>query len=272
MPEGDTIFRVAQTLHRFLAGRIVDEFESVLPQLMRVDDDRPIKGRAVEAVAARGKHLLMTFSGDLILHTHMRMNGAWHLYRVGARWQKPHRDMRIVVSTADVVAVGFNITIAEFLSAADLRRHRELAALGPDLLDPAFDAEQAKRRIRERPREAIGDVLLTQRVVAGIGNVLKSEILFVSGVEPFTPVSDVSEPLLERVVSAARDLMAMNARTGARGRQTTRSLDPSARLWVYGRVGRPCRRCGTIIQVRKTGLDARLTYWCPTCQRRSGHE
>ena len=254
MPEGDTIFRAAQTLHRALAGRVVERFESVLPQLMRVDHDHPVAGRTVDAVSARGKHLLMTFSGDLVLHTHLRMNGAWHLYRPGVRWWKPSRDMRVIVSTAHVVAVAFNITVAEFLSAGDLRRHRDLRALGPDLLDPAFDPGEANRRMRANPRTAIGDALLNQRMMAGIGNVLKSEILFVTGIDPFSPVGSLSDEALDRIVSAAHDLIGVNARTAARGpfatyeRRTTRSLDPSVKLWVYGRGGLPCRKCGTPIQ------------------------
>src|SRR5438477_1913348 len=139
MPEGVTIFRTAEALHRALAGRVVERFESNLPALTRVDHDRPIGGRTIESVTSRGKHLLMAFSGDLVLHTHMRMNGAWHLYRPGVRWRRPARDMRLLVATAPYVAVGFTIPVAEFLSGRGLERHHELAALGPDLLDPAFD-------------------------------------------------------------------------------------------------------------------------------------
>src|SRR5436190_4146634 len=130
MPEGDTIFRAARTLHRLLAGKIVERFESVYPALNR---DRSIPGRIVESVTSRGKHLLMAFSGDLVLHTHMRMNGTWHVYRPGERWQRPSRDMRVVVATSEIVAVGFNIPIAELLSTADMARHRQLAQLGPDV-------------------------------------------------------------------------------------------------------------------------------------------
>src|SRR5262245_40764576 len=135
MPEGDTIFRAARTLHRVLAGKTVERFESVYPALNRVDADRPLAGRTVESVASRGKHLLMTFSGSLVLHTHMRMNGSWHVYRPGGRWQRPAREMRVLVATSDVVAVGFNIPIAELLSTADLARHRQLGRLGPDVAD-----------------------------------------------------------------------------------------------------------------------------------------
>src|SRR3979411_2194165 len=132
MPEGDSIFRAAQAMQRALAGRRVLRFETVFPALARVDTDRPIAGRTIESVGARGKHLLMVFSGDLVLHTHMRMNGSWHLYPAGARWQRPVRDMRLLVATADAVAVGFNVPIAELLTSRELARHRELQALGPD--------------------------------------------------------------------------------------------------------------------------------------------
>src|SRR5205823_1692900 len=158
--------------------------------------------------------------------------------------------------TAEAVAVGFNVPVAEFLSPRDLRRHRDLGALGPDLLDPSFDPREAVRRMRACARTAIGDVLLNQRVMAGIGNVLKSEILFVSAIDPFAPVAELADAALDRIVAVARELMAMNARTDrldrpiTYGRTTTRSLDPRTRLWVYGRGGLACRRCGTPIQSR----------------------
>jgi endonuclease-8 len=277
MPEGDTILRAARTLHRVLAGKAVTRFESVFPAVTRVADDHPIVGRTIESVTARGKHMLMAFSGDLILHTHMRMNGSWHIYPAGVRWQRPARDMRVLVGTAQAVAVGFNVPIAELLSNRGLARHEGLQSLGPDLLagtggEGAFDRADAVRRVRERERDAIAGVLLNQRVVAGIGNVFKSEILFLAGVNPFVTVSTLSDSDVERVIDVAREVMAANVMTRSQtlstsiGRRTTRSLDPDARLWVYGRAGKPCRRCGAIVQAKKTGLDARLTYWCPTCQ------
>jgi endonuclease-8 len=274
MPEGDTIFRAAKALHSALAGRLVTRFDSVYPAVSRVAEDHPIVGRTVESVSSRGKHLLIAFCGDLVLCTHMRMNGSWHLYRTGARWQRPARDMRVLIATADAVAVGFNVPIAELLSSRDLARHKELQALGPDLLDAAFDRNEVIRRMRARDRDAIADVLLNQRVVSGIGNVFKSEILFLAGIDPFTPVAALPDTDLEPLVDIAREQLAANvldrSKTLSRsiGRQTTRSLDPNAKLWVYSRGGKPCRRCGAIIQSKKTGLDARLTYWCPLCQIR----
>jgi endonuclease VIII len=272
MPEGDTIFRAAHTLHRALAGSRVTRFESVYPALNRLDTDRPLAGRRVESVSSRGKHLLMRFSGDLILRTHMRMNGSWHIYRPGERWQRPARDMRILVETADFVAVGFNVPIAEFLTARDLTRHRQLQSLGPDLLADEFDAADALRRMRAHPREAVADVLLNQRVVAGIGNVFKSEILYGARLDPFRSVAALSDEQLSRLLHEARRQLRANVLSRSQtlspafGRRTTRSLDPREKLWVYGRGGKPCRTCGTPIRAKKTGLDARLTYWCPECQ------
>jgi endonuclease-8 len=272
MPEGDTIYRAAVAMHRALAGRVVTRFESVYPAVTRIADDRPVVGRTIESVSARGKHLLIAFSGDLVLRTHMRMNGSWHLYRAGIKWQRPARDMRVLVGAGDVEAVGFNVPVAELLTARELARHAQLNALGPDLLDPAFDPAEAARRMRARGSDAVGDALLNQRVLAGIGNVFKSEILFLAAIEPFTPVAALSDADVERLVAIAREQLAANVLTRSQtltpsiGRRTTRSLDPNKKLWVYGRGGKPCRRCGTPILARKTGLDARLTYWCPRCQ------
>jgi len=282
LPEGDTIFRAAATLHRVLAGKQVTRFESVYPAITRIADDHPIVGRTIESVSARGKHLLIAFSGDLILRTHMRMNGSWHIYPAGARWQRPAGEMRVLVGTRDAVAVGFNVPIAELLTARALARHAHLQALGPDLLADAashrgrpvgtFDRAEVMRRLRERGRDAIADALLNQRVVAGIGNVFKSEILFLSRIDPFAPVSSLSDAALDRLVDVARAQLKANVMSRAEtlnpavGRRTTRSLHPREKLWVYGRGGKPCRRCGAAIQSKKTGLDARLTYWCAACQ------
>jgi len=277
VPEGDTIFRAAQTLHRALAGSIVTRFESVFPALNRIDHDRPLAGRTIESVSARGKHLLMAFSGDLVLRTHLRMHGSWHIYRPGERWQRSAQDMRIIVQTSRFVAVGFNVPIAELLTSRDLSRHKELQAIGQDLLAATFDVDEVIRRLRAHDGDAIGDALLNQRIVAGIGNVFKSEILFITRTDPFQAVSALSDDDLRRIVDESRRQLNANVLTRSQtlspafGRRTTRSLDPSAKLWVYSRGGKPCRICGRPIQARKTGLDARLTYWCPQCQpSRSG--
>jgi endonuclease-8 len=272
MPEGDTIFKAARAMHRALAGGTVTRFESVYPALTRVADDDPIIGRTIVDVSARGKHLLITFSDDRTLRTHMRMHGSWHLYQPGVRWRRPASEMRVLVATATVVAVGFNVPEAEFLTPRDLARHRQLRRLGPDLLAPTFDAANAQLRMREHHDKPIADVLLRQQVVAGIGNEFKSEILFLAGIDPFRMVSTLSDADLQTIIRISREQLKANVLPRIRtlsmavGRRTTRSLDPAAKLWVYARGGKPCRRCGAIIQARKTGEDARITYWCPACQ------
>jgi len=257
MPEGDTIFRAAQTLQRALAGKPVVFFESMLPALDRVE----ITGRTIDRVSTAGKHLLMHFSGDLVLRTHMRMNGSWHIYRRGERWQRPRRDMRVVIATDDFEAVGFSIPEAELIATRDLRRHDDLRKLGPDLLAEAFDAGEALRRLRERGDTAVADALLNQRVMAGIGNVYKSEVLFLCGVNPFARVEALTDATLLRVVqTAAAQLRRAVARPE---RRASPALAPGA-LYVYGRGGEPCRRCGTTIS--KTRVGGRGTWFCPRCQ------
>ena len=275
MPEGDTIFRAARTLHRALAQKVVVRFESMLPLLTRVDEDSPITGRTIESVNSLGKHILMRFSGDLVLRTHMRMNGSWHIYRPGERWRRRRNDMRIVVATHDFEAVGFNIPVAEFIRSSELDRSRELKRLGPDVLSQTFDAEESVRRIRERKHVQIGDVLLDQSAIAGIGNVYKSEILFACRVNPFVLAGSLDEKTVIQLVDTARKFLAANVAEGSAMspmttysgyRRTTRRDDPRERLWVYGRARRPCRRCGTPISARAQGKDARLTYFCNNCQ------
>lgn len=271
MPEGDTIFRAARTLHRVLAGRQVTRFESVYPSLTRVDVDEPLAGRVIETVEARGKHLLMHFSGGLALHTHMRMHGSWHIYRPGERWRYPARDMRVLIGTPHALAVGFNIPVAEFLTTDQLARHEVLQALGPDLASGDFDRGDVVRRMAAHADEPIQEVLLNQRVLSGIGNELKSEVLFVARVYPFTRCGDLDDATVARLLDASVRLMRMNVTEGRGivptvGRRTTGSLNPREKVYVYGRSGKPCRRCGSPIQVSKAGRDARLTYWCPGCQ------
>jgi endonuclease-8 len=269
MPEGDTIFRAARTLQRALAGKTVVLFESMLPALDRLE----IAGRTIVRVSTAGKHLLMHFSGDLVLRTHMRMNGSWHIYRRGERWLRPRRDMRVVIATDEFEAVGFSIPEAELIATRDLERHDTLRKLGPDLLADTFDAGEALRRLREHGDAAVADALLNQRVMAGIGNVYKSEVLFLCRVNPFTAVHVLDDTQRASIVETARRLLRVNVSEGAAAmttytgfRRTTRRDDPKERLWVYGRARLPCRRCGTPISLSKQGADARLTYWCPHCQ------
>jgi endonuclease-8 len=266
MPEGDTIHRAARVLHKALAGKQVTRFETVFPQLARIDEDAPLAGRTIERVAAAGKNLLIELSGDLHLHTHMRMNGSWHIYRPGERWQKPRSEMRIVLATEDYVAVAFNVPVAEFHDARSLARQDDLRLIGPDLLGETFDAGEAVRRIRARNNEEIADVLLNQRVVSGIGNEYKSELLFLRGISPFRKVESITDEELHELLRVARRVMQMNVAKRDGGRETTGSLDRSQRLYVYARRGQPCRKCGTKIEMTKQGRDVRVTFWCPACQ------
>ena len=298
MPEGDTIFRAARTLHRALAGHLVTRFETQYAQLARVHDDAPITGRSVEKVESRGKHLLMSFSavgsresgladaaapgltrlgdleGPLVLRTHMLMSGSWHIYRAGEPWLRPAATARVVVGTATFVAVGFAVPIAEFVPASALEEDQAIGRLGPDLLSADFDEGEAMRRLAASGRPTVAEALLEQRAVAGIGNVFKSELLFLAGVWPFVAPADVTEPQWTRMLRDARVLLASNvidpAEAGVltwRGaRRTTGQSNPAQRLYVYGRNRRPCRRCGTAILLRHHGEHNRSTYWCPRCQ------
>ena len=274
MPEGDTIFRAARTLHTALASQRVERFQTVFAYLTRVDTDTPIAGRVVERVEARGKHLLMWFTGDLVLRTHMRMHGSWHIYRPGERWQRPRHEMRIVIETAPYVAVAFSVPVAEFVDGASLEREGPVAELGPDPLRDGFDASAAVARLQARGEMEIADALLDQRAMAGIGNVFKSEILFAARVSPFSTVQTLGEKTLARIVAVAERQMQANVGdatsvSAAGGRRTINRLDPLERLWVYGRRGLPCRRCGTPVQRAKQGPDSRSTYWCERCQPRT---
>jgi endonuclease-8 len=274
MPEGDTIFRAARTLNRALAGHVVTRFESVYPALTRVHEVAPITGRTITRVDSVGKHLLFHFSGDLVLRTHMRMSGSWHIYRPGERWQRPTIDMRIVVATDQFVAVAFNVPIAEFETEHTLQRHEAIGNIGPDLLSDSFDADTALQRLRAHDAGDIAETLLNQRAMSGIGNIFKSEVLFVAGINPFTPTAALSDDDLRQIIAIAKRLLKANVRnqsgegitTHFTLRSTSVRAEPNDRVWVYHRAGQPCRKCGTPIATRKQGPYARGTYWCPTCQ------
>jgi len=271
MPEGDTIFRAARTLHRALAGTRVTEFETRLPQLLSLPVRGGVPGREITSVEARGKHILIALAQDLVLRTHLRMHGSWHLARPGERWRRPRTHMRIVITTADWLAIGFQIPEAEWLTAGSLARHTRLQTLGPDPLSASFDAQEAIARMASDPEATIADVLLNQRVLAGVGNVFKSEVLFECRVHPFDRVRDLDPATITALVAAsARGLRRNVNETPDRPsdrRTMTNRLNREETLWVYRRAGKPCHRCGAAIQMRKSGLDARSTYWCPSCQR-----
>lgn len=278
MPEGDTIFRSARALGRALGGRVITGFRSTYPLLTRYHEDTPLTGQTVERVESRGKWLLMHFSGGATLATHMLMSGSWHIYRPGERWQKPASTARIVIENAEYHAIGFNVPVAEMHTAHSMSRDRRFPAPQRDLLSGDFDAESAVKRILSQQDEEIGDVLLHQRVLAGVGNVFKSEVCFVAGLHPFRKVRTLTEAQVREAVAIARKQLKGNVLEDASdtivtwrgaGRRTTHNSDPTASLWVYGRAGQPCRRCGTPIERRLQGFDARVTFWCPACQGRS---
>ena len=278
MPEGDTIFRAAQALNKALAGKVVTGFETALAKLASVNDDAPLVGRTVESVEARGKWCLMFFSGDLILLTHMLMSGSWHIYRTGERWQAPRSAMRLVITCDDVQAVGFNIPVTEFRTARSLERSSQVPRLGVDVLGGSYTVEAGVQRLsdytRSHPEAEIANVLLNQRVIAGLGNVYKSEVAFAAGVHPFRQMRTLTKRELELVADAAGRFMKANVRDGkgdgivtyTGNRRTTRSMARGDRLWVYSRQGQECRRCGAIVEMRRQGIGARSTYWCPSCQ------
>ena len=261
-------------MHRVLAGHAVTRFETAYAHLDRVNVDTPIVGRTIERISSAGKHHLIVFSGDLILRTHMRMNGSWHLYRHGEKWWRGPHSMRVRIDTAEWVAVAFNVPVAELVTPKELATTDPVAKLGPDLLGGVFDRDEAVRRLVASGDQPIAMSLLDQRLVAGIGNVYKSEVLFLSGVNPFTPASAVPRATLEPMMELARRLLKDNVVDGTSGqihtfrnlRQTNKSIDPDQNLWVYGRAGKPCRKCGTSIEMKKMGVEARSTYWCPRCQ------
>jgi endonuclease VIII len=256
VPEGDTIWKTATTLRRVLAGHRVTAFETNVP-LRR----RPAPGVEVRDVEARGKHLLIWFADGTALHTHMQMNGSWHIYRAGERWRRPAGAMRVRLVTRDAEAVCFSAPVVELLTAAEVGRHPRLSRLGPDLTAPEPDADAAAERLASLGDGQIGVALLDQRVAAGIGNVYKSEVLFACGVDPFAPVSSLDERTRRQLLkTAARQLRTNAERAGPR------STTPSGGLAVYGRRGLPCRRCGTVVVSARQGEGARVTYWCPTCQ------
>lgn len=275
MPEGDTIFRTARALGRALVGRPITGFRSTYPLLTRFNDDTPLVGQIVEQVESRGKWLLIHFSGGGTLATHMLMSGSWHIYRPGEGWQKPASHMRIVIENSDYVAVGFTVPVAQMHTAQSLARNRKIPRSEIDVLSEAFDAAAAARRLLAHGDEELADVLLHQEVLAGVGNVFKSEICFVTGLNPFCKVAALTVEQVDGVIAAARKLLAANVLEdsgdaivtyGGRKRRTTHESDPSASLWVYGRKGEPCRCCGEPIRRRLQGPDARVTFWCPRCQ------
>ena len=285
MPEGDTIYRAARTLQKALGGKTVTAFETAVATLASVADSKGMLGRTVDRVEANGKWCLMHFSGDLILVTHMLMSGSWHVYRTGAstgappeKWWLPRRAMRVAITCGEMQAVAFNVQTAEFHTERSLARYSQVPKLGVDVLGEEWSVEKGVQALRDRsashPEDEIAVVLLNQQVMAGLGNVYKSEVAFAAGVNPFRQMRTITEREMQTMAETSERYMKANVQDGAAdgivtysgNRRTTHSMDRSDRLWVYGRQGQECRRCGASIEMRKQGIGARSTYWCPGCQ------
>ena len=265
-------------MQRAIGGKVCTGFEAGLAPLARVNDDAPLAGRMIERVESRGKWLLIYFSGDLILVTHMLMSGSWHLYKAGEKWWMGKDRMRAAIRTADWQAVAFNVPIAEFHTARSLERYSQIPKLGVDALSDEYTVERGVAKLREygvaNPTAEIAVVLLNQRIIAGLGNVYKSEVAFAAGVNPFRAMSTITDKELEVMAEVSGKWLKVNVLDGASdgivtysgNRRTTGNTDRTQRLWVYGRQGQECRRCGGLVQMRKQGEQARSTYWCPGCQ------
>jgi endonuclease-8 len=270
MPEGDTIFRTARTLDRWLRGREITRAHTKVAGLPVAK----LVGQRVDGVEARAKHLLVRFDSGSVLHTHMRMTGSWHVYRAGERWRKPGDEARLVLEAGDRAAVCFNAPVVELLAAHGERVHPSLSRLGPDVLVEPFDLDEVRRRASTRPVDlTVGELLLDQQIVSGIGNIYRCESLFRQGLNPWTPRNALDAADLDALVTAAATMMRGNlepgqgfAREFGEGRRgRTRRYGPD-QPYVYRRAGRPCYRCRRPIRSARLGEQAREVYWCDACQ------
>ncbi len=262
MPEGDTIYRAAESIRKWVGGRTVTAARTKVRglQLERV------VGKTIEAVEPRAKHMLIRFNNGLSLHTHMKMTGSWHVYTKGDRWQRPEWQAKIVLECDDRVAVCFNAPVVEMLTPSDEKYHAPLNGLGPDVLQPAtFDLAEVRRRASLRPPDyEVGVLLLDQQVVGGIGNIYRCETLFLERLHPWTGQSQLSPQRFDRMINTAVKLMGKNVGPGG----GTRNFgNGDGNPWVYGRTGRPCRVCGVAIRTDRMGAQAREIHWCPNCQK-----
>jgi endonuclease VIII len=251
MPEGDTVFHTAATLRQALVGRTLTRCDVRVPRFATVD----LTGQMVDEVLSRGKHLFIRV-GPASIHSHLKMDGSW---RVTSRPVRADHRIRIILEANDVRAVGIDLGVLEILDR--VHDGEAVAHLGPDLLGDDWDATVAAANLTAHPDRPIAEALLDQRVLAGIGNVYCNELCFVSGRLPTAPVSAVSDP--HRLVSRAHEMLWANRFRW--NRCTTGDTRSGRQLWVYGRTGQECRRCGTAIVFDDTG--ERVTYWCPACQR-----
>jgi endonuclease VIII len=257
--EGDTVHAIATRLGEALHGRELTRTDIRVPRFATAD----LSGRRIDEVAARGKHLLIRTTGETSIHSHLGMDGAWHLYETGARWRGPDCEVRAVLHTDRWIAVGHRLRRLDVLDTE--REAQILGHLGPDVLGPEWHAPEATRRLTSAPERPLGEALIDQAVMAGPGNVYRSEVCFLAGIDPRTRGDHVRDP--RAVVELMKSLMEAN-RGGGR-RVTTGDRRRGRELWVYGRGGRPCRRCGTLVRAFRLGPagEERVIYACPTCQR-----
>jgi len=257
MPEGDTIHHAARRMREVLQARVPQEILMPHPRHARSSWPERLRGRAVTAVDAHGKHLFLRFEGGLTFHSHLRMTGHWDVYRQGERWRRSARRAWLVVRSGNWEVVEFDGPVLELLSEARIRADRRLAHLGQDVLGETFDIGRFLARLRcDDPARPVGDALLEQRTVAGIGNLWKAEVCFAAGIDPWRTLGEVSDEEATRLLSKARELMRQPARDGFSAR-------PRA---VYRRAGKPCPRCGRIVRKGGQWENNRLTFWCPGCQ------
>jgi endonuclease-8 len=258
MPEGDTVWRACKRLDQALGRQELTRTDFRVPSLATTD----LSGRSVLEVVARGKHLLMRLSGGITIHSHLRMDGSWHLYRPGEKWRGgPDHQVRAVLETSAWVAVGYRLPVLE-LVATDAE-DTVVGHLGPDLLSPDFDRDLALANLAAEPERTISEALLDQRNLAGIGNFYRVEVCFLLGLHPWRTAGSVD---LAAAVDLSRRLMKANLRNAT---QVSTGIDrPGQRSYVFERAGKPCRRCGTRIQTAPIGEPPRerVSYWCPTCQ------
>ncbi|MFE1948647.1 Fpg/Nei family DNA glycosylase [Streptomyces massasporeus] len=259
MPEGDTVWQAARRLHDALAGKVLTRSDLRVPRFATAD----LTGRTVLDVTPRGKHLLTRIEGGLTLHSHLRMDGSWKVYGSGQRWSGgPGHQIRAILGNPDRTAVGYRLPVLELLRTSD--EHRAVGHLGPDLLGPDWDPDRALANVLQDPARELGEALLDQRNLAGVGNVYKSEICFLLGVTPWLPAGDLPTDRAAKLPALAKKLLEANRDRPIRSTTGRRGQD----LFVYGRAPRPCLRCRTSIRVADQGDGSRErpTYWCPTCQ------
>ena len=266
MPEGDTIFRTATVLRRAIGGQVVTGFEAVAPKVTAAARDEEIVGSTVDVIESDGKHLFITFSTPkrVVLHTHMKMSGSWHVYRPGEAWWEPESEARVVIRTERAVAPCFHPPIVELLTEKELGLHRVVSQLGPDIIRDSFDMDEAIRRVRTDEDRDIATALLDQHAISGIGNVFKVEALFLARVSPWRQVRDLDDDKLREIIGHARKLIRLNRNGGQR--RTFFGLNVRERMWVDERAGLPCRVCGTRIESGWHPDEVRKSWYCPKCQ------